>query len=85
MGILALRDSALTLAGKYVLLCLSSFSIAFFTGYGWTLAQTLFPDTSGLPACEYEDSENCYWNAATMGNGDGTSFVNVNGEWFPVN
>jgi hypothetical protein len=32
-----------------------------------------------MPACEEEDSRNCYWNAATMGNGMGRSFVDVNG------
>lgn len=40
--------------------------------------------TLGMPACEYEDSENCYWDASTMGNGVGVSFVNVDGEWFTV-
>ncbi len=29
--------------------------------------------------CAYEDSENCYWNAPTMGDGNGDSFINVNG------
>lgn len=28
-----------------------------------------------LPACEFEDSTNCYWDAETRGNGQGTSFV----------
>jgi hypothetical protein len=32
-----------------------------------------------LPACEMEDSDNCYWNAATRGNGRGRSFASVNG------
>jgi hypothetical protein len=27
--------------------------------------------------CEFEDSQNCYWNAAERGNGVGQSFVNV--------
>jgi hypothetical protein len=27
--------------------------------------------------CEYEDSEWCYWNASTMGNGQGQSFIRV--------
>lgn len=41
-------------------------------------------DPSRFPRCEYEDSENCYWDATTMGNGTGTSFVNVNGHWYMV-
>ncbi|MFD5864375.1 hypothetical protein ACFWGP_05450 [Agromyces sp. NPDC127015] len=30
-------------------------------------------------ACESEDSTDCYWDAARMGNGIGQSFVNFNG------
>lgn len=38
----------------------------------WPL-NTLYP-------CDFEDSEyNCYWDAKTRGNGEGTSFVNVDG------
>jgi hypothetical protein len=37
------------------------------------------PAASALPACPSEDSDNCYWDAATMGNGTGTSFVMLNG------
>lgn len=32
-----------------------------------------------LPDCEGEDSTNCKWNAKTMGNGKGKSFINING------
>ena len=32
-----------------------------------------------LPACEFEDSANCYWDAASSGNGLGSSFVDING------
>lgn len=28
-----------------------------------------------LPPCAFEDSSWCYWNAATMGNGSGRSFI----------
>ena len=34
--------------------------------------------------CEQEDSANCYWRADIMGNGTGTSFVNVEGNIFPL-
>lgn len=30
-----------------------------------------------LPPCAMEDSDNCYWDAATMGNGIGRSFIVV--------
>ena len=31
--------------------------------------------TVDLPPCEYEDSDNCFWDAQSRGNGEGTSFV----------
>lgn len=30
-----------------------------------------------VPACETEDSTGCYWNAASMGNGTGVSFLSL--------
>lgn len=45
---------------------------------GWVLASTGAPvDVSGTPACESEDQEYgpCLWDARTMGNGQGRSFV----------
>jgi len=30
--------------------------------------------TQELPPCEEEDSDNCYWDADTRGNGEGHSF-----------
>lgn len=33
-----------------------------------------------LPPCNQEDSTNCWWDATTMGNGLGNSFVSVNDE-----
>ena len=35
---------------------------------------------AAVPNCESEDDNNCYWNAATSGNGTGQSFIDVNGE-----
>lgn len=32
-----------------------------------------------IPECATEDSTNCYWNAATMGNGTGSSFIDIDG------
>lgn len=34
---------------------------------------------AGLPPCEFEDSTNCYWDAAERGNGTGASFTDTNG------
>jgi hypothetical protein len=38
--------------------------------------------TLTLPPCVSEDSVNCYWDAARMGNGTGTSFVNIDGVYY---
>lgn len=32
-----------------------------------------------LPPCPTEDSDDCYWDAPSMGNGSGRSFVTVDG------
>ena len=32
-----------------------------------------------LPPCATEDSDNCYWDASTRGNGKGSSFVVIEG------
>lgn len=32
-----------------------------------------------LPACETEASSNCYWDAQTRGNGEGQSFIDIEG------
>ena len=46
-------------------------------------AVELAPDF--MPACQVEDETNCYWNAKTMGNGIGQSFVNVGNTVFYEN
>jgi len=35
-----------------------------------------------IPPCAVEDATNCYWDAATMGNGQGRSFINWNGVYY---
>lgn len=40
-------------------------------GYVWALSPSL--------ECATEDSTNCYWDATTQGNGQGRSFVDING------
>jgi hypothetical protein len=32
-----------------------------------------------LPPCPTEDADDCYWDAPTMGNGSGRSFITVDG------
>jgi|SRR5215217_7303172 len=32
-------------------------------------------EEAAIPPCEFEDSENCYWNANKRGNGGGDSFI----------
>lgn len=34
--------------------------------------------------CPTEDSDDCYWDASTQGNGLGSSFVNVAGSIYPL-
>lgn len=36
----------------------------------------------GLPLCATEDSSQCVWAADIQGNGDGTSFVDLDGELY---
>ncbi len=38
------------------------------------------PNPATLPACEYEDSDNCIWQADERGNGEGQSFIAYRGE-----
>lgn len=41
--------------------------------------------TYTIAPCVVEDADNCYWDAALMGNGQGTSFVTLNGvTYYPV-
>jgi hypothetical protein len=37
-------------------------------------------DGGWLPPCPTEDSDNCYWDAQTMGNGEGTDVVVISTE-----
>lgn len=39
---------------------------------------------TSLPPCDFEDSPNCYWDADTMGNGSGLSFVSIDGPGFAL-
>lgn len=43
-------------------------------------APTPAPSQDGtLPPCESEDSRDCYWDAGERGNGEGVSFVDIDG------
>ena len=35
--------------------------------------------TPSLPPCPTEDSDNCIWDATTHGNGQGRSFISLDG------
>jgi hypothetical protein len=44
----------------------------------------IFALSPNLPACAYEDSSNCIWNAQAQGNGQGQSFIEWEGRiWRP--
>lgn len=49
------------------------------------IAYTLVPEYSYgaigelFPECATEDSTNCYWDARIRGNGQGNSFIDING------
>ena len=45
-------------------------------------ADTCPHDYDVLAPCEYEDSADCYWDAANRGNGLGNSFVDIDGLLF---
>lgn len=67
------RTVALTLAG----------GILAGAGVAMALANALEPaDAVTIRACQTEDSVNCYWRADTMGNGEGRSFVDLNGHFY---
>lgn len=48
-------------------------------GIGTSVVDTS-PNPPALPACETEDSDNCWWDATEHGNGEGLSFVVIEGE-----
>lgn len=52
-------------------------SLSLLFGFG-TVSQAVVSDT-GLTACEYEDSTDCFWDAEVRGNGSGDSFVDIAG------
>lgn len=53
-------------------------------GYGFGIRDT--PKDADykatLPACSTEDSTNCVWDARIHGNGEGRSFVDLNGHTY---
>ena len=45
-----------------------------------SLSMAVMPNTAeALPACETEDSANCFWDASERGNGSGVDFHDING------
>lgn len=49
------------------------------TGTRWTYLRLRDGSEWMATRCRQEDSRNCWWNAATRGTGEGTSFLNING------
>lgn len=48
-------------------------------GYAYALSPRPVDGGLSIPACATEDSTNCVWNAATMGNATGNSFIDIDG------
>lgn len=48
-------------------------------GYAYALSPSPVQGGLTLSQCATEDSTNCVWNAATQGNGQGRSFIDING------
>lgn len=46
---------------------------------------TLLVLAAPLPPCAFEDSTWCYWDASTMGNGSGRSFIALGDRPFYLN
>lgn len=44
-----------------------------------TVSPSPRPTLATLPLCAEEDSRNCYWDADVLGNGEGRSFIDING------
>lgn len=77
------RTSVFLTVGAIVLSAVAAYGVGVYTTTGSeyeTVVQTVeVPGAPELPACVSEDSEDCYWDAAIMGNGGGTSFVRWGG------
>lgn len=44
-----------------------------------TIGAAAAKTTANVPLCRTEDSTNCRWDAQLQGNGEGRSFVNIDG------
>lgn len=55
----------------------NALKIAAFQSLWFTVNLGILALYISLNPCPYEDSKNCYWNAETMGNGQGQSFVTI--------
>jgi hypothetical protein len=47
-----------------------------------TVVHTVRIPVTQLPVCKDEDSTNCIWDAQSLGNGEGDSFIQYRGHWF---
>lgn len=55
-------------------------ALAMFFGLGATVPAVDEISQTGMVDCPFEVSTNCYWDAERLGNGEGESFVDVNGK-----
>ena len=45
----------------------------------WIVTVLIVCGLMWLPRCETEDSPNCFWDSGNSGNGQGQSFLDING------
>lgn len=73
------RNLILAIVGGYL------FAVLLLLG-GWWIgyddAQKEVQKAPALPMCSTEDSTNCVWDARIHGNGEGRSFVDLNGRTY---
>ena len=64
---------------SFVFLFLSG---VFFVVDWFSSAETTTYPRFQIPECKTEDSDNCFWNAQVRGNGEGRSFIVLDGRVF---
>lgn len=69
---------------QLILIALICLMAGYALGFSVGVSETLPPENpvQKIRACEFEDSDNCYWDAQSRGNGAGDSFVVIDGVYF---
>lgn len=65
---------------KIILIALLALEVATLAVLVALLAVAAQPQPSTLGPCVMEDSDNCYWDATSRGNGSGASFIAMDGQ-----